>query len=209
MFIVLFPFPASVFLFLWPFHSLTYSHSVCAPVFSLVSHADAAAKLVQVQYTNVQTPLVTIDQAIAANSFFPNTVYFLSFNCISVVKDVLTLVLLLLLSFSLSLSRVAESSFPGQRTAGIRAECLRVHWQREHRLASALPYGAAYDNSFTPTRTCTYYTNTHTTLALNISHQHAHALTVQSAHATLAHALGSRISCSSRTASFAFRMSRV
>ena len=34
-------------------------------------HAEAAAKLVKVTYTNVGKPLVTIDDAIAANSFFP------------------------------------------------------------------------------------------------------------------------------------------
>jgi len=35
------------------------------------AHADAAAKLVNVTYTNVLPPIITIDQAIGANSFFP------------------------------------------------------------------------------------------------------------------------------------------
>jgi len=35
------------------------------------AHADEAAKFVAVKYTNIQTPIITIQQAIAAGSFFP------------------------------------------------------------------------------------------------------------------------------------------
>ena len=35
-------------------------------------HADEAAKAVQVNYTNPQTPILTLDDAINKNSFFPS-----------------------------------------------------------------------------------------------------------------------------------------
>ena len=46
-------------------------------------HAEDAAKFVKVNYTNIQTPIITIDDAIENNSYFPNSGPFLNVDPIT------------------------------------------------------------------------------------------------------------------------------
>ncbi len=49
-----------------------YGQAVALVLADTQRHADEAAQLVQVTYANVQTPLITWQDAVAANSVFPN-----------------------------------------------------------------------------------------------------------------------------------------